>query len=107
LSPMDPLLYAMLGTRAFAFSISGRYADAAKWADKAAHSPGAHILIEMIAVLAHKLNGDDTRSEKWAASVRRKNAQLGLADFFHAFPFADPATRKKFTRALKSSGFKD
>ncbi|MDH4040920.1 MAG: transcriptional regulator, partial [Gammaproteobacteria bacterium] len=107
LSPMDPLLYAMLGTRAFAFAINGQYPDAAKWADKAAHSPGAHVLIQMIAVLAHRLNGDSAKSEKWAASVHRKNSQLGLADFFQAFPFEDPATRKKFSEALKNSGFKD
>ena len=105
LSPLDPLLYAMLGTRAMAFCISGQYGEAAKWADKAAHSPGAHILIEMIAVLAHKLNGDKTKSEKWAVSVRRKNSQLGLADFFRAFPFEDAATRRQFSEALKKCGF--
>ncbi len=105
LSPLDPLLYAMLGTRAFAYSINGQYDTAAKWADKAAHSPGAHILIEMIAALAHKLNGEEAKSAKWAASVRSKNAQLGLADFFRAFPFEDAATRRQFSDALKKCGF--
>tara|TARA_R110001592_G_scaffold38609_1_gene127237 strand:+ start:77366 stop:78940 length:1575 start_codon:yes stop_codon:yes gene_type:complete len=105
LSPMDPLLYAMLGTRAFALAISGQYDEAARWSDKAAHSPGAHILIEMIAALAHKLNGDSAKAEKWAACVRRKNAGMGSADFFRAFPFEDPATRKQFTEALNKCGF--
>lgn len=105
LSPMDPLLYAMLGTRGFALAIRGEYAEAAKWSDKAARSPGAHILIEMIATLAHKLNGDTVRANKWAASVRQKNARMGTGSFFRAFPFEDPATRKRFAAALKDCGF--
>ena len=105
LSPMDPLLYAMLGTRAFALAIRGEYAEAARWADKAARSPGAHILIEMIATLAHKLNGDDVKASKWAAGVREKNADLDAVDFFRAFPFEDPTTRKCFAAALQACGF--
>lgn len=105
LSPMDPLLYAMLGTRAFTHLIRGQDAEAADWADRAACSPGAHILIGMIAAMAHRLNGDKARSDKWAASVRSRNPGLGAADFFRAFPFQDPATRRRLSSALDKCGF--
>jgi TolB-like protein len=107
LSPMDPLRYGMLGTRAFAHSIQGQDGEAAAWAEKAAQAPGAHVLIEMIAALAHQLNGNGAAAKRWTTSVRRKNAHLGLRDFFRAFPFQDPATRQRFSAALRQCGFAD
>src|SRR4029077_8240500 len=53
LSPLDPLYYAMLGTRAFTHMAAGEHAEAAGWAEQAARSPGAHVLIAMIAAAAH------------------------------------------------------
>jgi TolB-like protein len=105
LSPMDPLRYAMLGTRAFSHTIRGEDDEAARWADRAANSPGAHVLIEMIAAMAHQLNGDKVKAEKWATSVRHKHAGLGPTDFFRAFPFQDPATRQRLADALKQCNF--
>ena len=52
LSPLDPLYYAMLATRAFTHMVMGEDAEAADWAERAARSPGAHVLIALIAVAA-------------------------------------------------------
>jgi tetratricopeptide (TPR) repeat protein len=52
LSPLDPLYYAMLGTRALSHLALGEDAEAAGWAEQAARSPGAHVLVAMIAVAA-------------------------------------------------------
>ena len=52
LSPIDPLRYGMLGTRALTYIVDGNYEEAARWAEKAAHAPGAHHLIAMIAAAA-------------------------------------------------------
>ena len=62
LSPLDPLYYAMLGTRAFTHLAVGEDTEAAHWAEQAARSPGAHVLIAMIAGAAHALSGDTTRA---------------------------------------------
>ena len=62
LSPLDPLHYAMLGTRALSHMTLGEDAVAAEWADRAASSPGAHVLIAMIATAAHALAGNDGRA---------------------------------------------
>src|SRR5262249_40186261 len=70
LSPPDPLVYAMLATRAFAFSVQGDYTEAAHWGERAARSPGAHAWIEMIAAVMHTLNNDEDRAKAWVASAR-------------------------------------
>jgi tetratricopeptide (TPR) repeat protein len=105
LSPLDPLYYAMLGTRAFTHLAVGEDTDAADWAEQAARSPGAHVLIAMIAAAAHALNGDATRAAYWAANARERNAVLSRADFCRSFPMKSDAMRERVLRALGDLGF--
>ncbi len=105
LSPLDPLYYAMLGTRAFSHMAGGEDAEAATWAEQAARAPGAHVLIAMIAVAAHALAGDDARASSWAANVRSRNAALGLTDFFRSFPVKAEPMRARVSTALARFGF--
>lgn len=105
LSPLDPLYYAMLGTRAFTHMVLGEDAQAASWAERAARSPGAHVLIALIAAIAHALAGDDDRAAAWAADVRARNAALTREDFFRAFPMRSEATKARIASALARLGF--
>jgi TolB-like protein len=105
LSPLDPLYYAMLGTRAFTHMLAGEDALAVQWAERAARSPGAHVLIAMIASAAHALAGDGERAAAWADDVRRRNPALTIEDFFRSFPMASPTMRTRVLRALKQNGF--
>lgn len=73
LSPIDPLFYAMMGTRAFTHMVLNEDREAAAWADRAARSPGAHVLIAMIATAAHELNGDRVRAAARIADTRAAN----------------------------------
>jgi TolB-like protein len=100
LSPLDPLHYAMAATRALAHIDCGEAAEAAAWAERAARSPGAHVLIGVIAIAAHALNGDRERAAAWAGHVRERNPAITKADFLRAFPFADPAVGQRIGRAL-------
>ena len=105
LSPLDPLYYAMLGTRGFTHLLRGEYAEATIWTDRAARSPGAHVLIAMIAAAAQLLAGDASRAHAWADNVRERNAKLTSNDFFAAFPLKDAAMHKNVALALKTLGF--
>jgi tetratricopeptide (TPR) repeat protein len=105
LSPLDPLRYGMLGTRAFTHMAVGEDAEAADWAERAARSPGAHVLIAMIAAAAHALNGDATRATYWAANVRARNGTLARDDFCRAFPMKSDAMRVRVLQALRQLGF--
>ena len=105
LSPLDPLYYAMLATRGFIQMADGEYQEAAEWADRAARSPGAHVLIAMIAAAAQAMAGDHARAETWAASVRARNPLLTSQDFFHSFPLQTKAMRSSVASALRELGF--
>jgi TolB-like protein len=105
LSPLDPLYYAMLATRAFTHMVMGEDADAADWAERAARSPGAHVLIALIAVAANALAGDEHRATWWAANVRSRNPALIRADFFRAFPMKSEETKARVSNALARFGF--
>lgn len=104
LSPIDPLHYAMMGTRAFTHMIAGEDAKAAAWAERSARSPGAHVLIAMIAAAAHSLNGDALRAVGWAANVRERHPTLGTVDFLRAFPIKPEGARARISRALTQLG---
>jgi TolB-like protein/Tfp pilus assembly protein PilF len=105
LSPLDPLYYAMVGTRAFTHMAQGEDAEAAEWAERAARMPNAHALIAMIAVAAQALAGDDRRAEAWAADVRERHPALRRDDFFRAFPIKAVAMRERISAALERFGY--
>jgi hypothetical protein len=105
LSPLDPLYYAMLATRAFSHMVMGEDAEAAEWAGRAAHSPGAHVLIALIAVAAHALAGDAIRAASWAANVRSRSPALTRSDFFRAFPMQSDTTKARVSKSLARFGF--
>jgi TolB-like protein/Tfp pilus assembly protein PilF len=105
LSPLDPLYYGMLGTRAFTHMAQGEDLEAASWAERAARSPGAHVLIAMIAAAAHALAGNDTQARSWARNVRERNPRLTRGDFFRAFPIKSEAMSSRLSAALQSLGF--
>jgi DNA-binding winged helix-turn-helix (wHTH) protein len=105
LSPLDPLYYAMLGTRGVSHLALGEYAEAATWVERAARSPGAHVLIAMIAAAAQSLAGDASRAAAWADNVRERNPQLTRGDFFRAFPMQASPSREQTAAALAGLGF--
>lgn len=104
LSPIDPLRYAMLGTRALSHLVRGEDADAARWADTAARTPGAHVLIAIIAAACQWIGGDRDKARAWAADARRRSPAVTQADFFRSFPFADASVRGRIIGALTALG---
>jgi TolB-like protein len=105
LSPLDPLLYGMLGVRSFSHMVLGETDKAVEWAERAAHAPSAHVLIDLIALVAHGLNGDDEKAKFWAASARRRSSSLSKGDFLRAFPFREPKTHGRVLKTLERYGF--
>jgi TolB-like protein len=100
LSPLDPLHYAMLATRGLTHMLRGEDAEAARWIERGARSPGAHVLIAMIAAAAYASIGDAARAASWTANARERNPALTQKDFFRAFPMKSDAMRSRFARAL-------
>lgn len=105
LSPLDPLAYAMRGVNALSNLALNEPERAVEWAERAATTPGAHAFIEMIAAVAHTLQGNDARARAWADSARQRAAHLGKNDFLRAFPFRDAPTRNRISSTLDRLGF--
>lgn len=91
--------------RALTHMMQGEDAEAADWAERAARAPGAHVLIAMIAVVAHALAGDKASATAWTANVRSRNPALGRDEFFRAFPMQSATTRARVSKALAVFGF--
>jgi TolB-like protein/tetratricopeptide (TPR) repeat protein len=104
LSPIDPMFYAMLATRALTHLIRGEGAAAACWGDEAARSPGAHGFVALIAAACHMLNGDLKKAQEWATIARARDPEISQAKFFRAFPFEDCDTRDRISVAFFNLG---
>lgn len=105
LSPMDPMLYAMLATRSLSHTVRGDFEAAAAWAERAVVSPGAHAMIHVIAAFTHSLNGDRERAAHWARRVRERFPTLTQQDFFASFPFAGQDVRSRISEEMAALGF--
>ena len=87
LSPFDPLLFGMLGSRAMALLRLGRFADAADWAVKAAARPNAHAHITAIAVCALALADRLAEARAHLAAIHRQLPHYHIEDLFAAMQF--------------------
>ncbi len=89
LSPFDPLLFGMLGSRAIALVRLGRFEEAAQWAVRAAARPNAHPHIHAIAAFSLALAGSLDEARGFMANIRKVAPLYGFADFTAAFRFDD------------------
>ncbi len=103
LSPFDPLLFGMLGSKAMAEVRLGHFDEAAAWSAKAAAQPNAHILILAIAALCQVLAGNIEQARGYVEAIRRAQPQFGVEDFLDAFQFSADAAAL-FRSAAKTIG---
>ena len=93
LSPFDPMLFAMLATRAMALMRLGRMDQAADWAVRASARPNAHQHIRGIAAHCLELAGRHDEALRVVTALRREHPGYSVADFLQAFHFADDGER--------------
>jgi tetratricopeptide (TPR) repeat protein len=105
LSPIDPLNYAMLATRALIHAVRGNYAEAAHWAARAIASPNAHVQIYAIAAITHELAGLHELAAGYSAHIHRTYPTYKGTDFLGSFPFRNSTTLGDFQCTLRQLGF--
>ncbi|MGM0742743.1 MAG: winged helix-turn-helix domain-containing tetratricopeptide repeat protein [Pseudomonadota bacterium] len=105
LSPLDPLLYGIHGVRAQMLIQKEDHQAAARWADRAATTPGAHYLIAMIALSANGLAGRHDQASRWRQKVRQLKPDATAEDYFAAFPTRDEPSRARVATELSRHGF--
>ncbi len=104
LSPIDPLRYAMLATRALSHLVREQYEDAAIWGKRAGREPNAHALIAVIAAACQALNGNATKARGWIEVARNRQSSVTCGAFFRSFPFENVAVREQIASSLNQSG---
>lgn len=104
LSPLDPLAYAMVASRALAHIQLGDYEKAAEFGARAARMPGAHKHIELIAAFSAQLAGRPGDARLWVAKARTGDPNLTAATFFGGFPFARTRGREIIEQSLVELG---
>lgn len=103
LSPCDPLLFGMFGTRAMALVRLGRHEEAAEWAMKAASLPNAHVHILAMAAHCLSLAGRLEEARAHVVRLKRQNASYGVSYFLDTFRFDDD-TQSLYRCAARAIG---
>jgi hypothetical protein len=104
LSPLDPLAYAMVSSRALAHVQLGDYQKASELGSCAARMPGAHKHIALIAAFTAHLAGNSNEASLWLAKGKAADPNLKAETFFHAFPFAENAARELIEKSITDLG---
>jgi DNA-binding SARP family transcriptional activator/TolB-like protein len=103
LSPFDPLLFGMLGSRAMALVRLGRFDEAADWGEKAAARPNAHPHIYAIAAYSSALADRLDQARAYFAAIRRLEPRYRVDDFITAMRF-EPAGADLFRKGARLIG---
>ncbi len=105
LSPYDPLMFGMLGSRAIAHLRLGQYEEAAEWSTRAAARPNAHVNILALAALCLALADRLAEGRVAVAAIHAANSRYGVDDFLKAFHFSpDKAKLLRLAAAQVSLG---
>jgi len=103
LSPFDPLLFAMLASRAMSLARLGNYEEAAEWATKAAARPNAHQHIMTITACILGLANRIPEANVYAKKIRERVPNYAMADFLGAFRYS-PDAEAMFKLGAKKIG---
>lgn len=104
LSPIDPLSYAMLSTRALSHMIRGDFKGAKDWVGRAIKIPNAHFQIFVIAAIAYECAGQRDDALKCIKRLRSLHPGFKAEEFFRAFPFEASSFRAIAADALNRLG---
>ncbi|MCO5066176.1 MAG: transcriptional regulator [Rhizobiaceae bacterium] len=103
LSPCDPLLFGMLGTRAIALVRLGSPQEGAEWALRAASRPNAHVHILALAAHCLAVAGRIDEARDYAARIKLRDPAYRVEDFLTTFRFA-PQERALYVKAGQRAG---
>jgi DNA-binding SARP family transcriptional activator len=103
LSPFDPLLFAMLTSRALAHVRLGELDEAASWSINAIARPNAHNHVRAIAAHCLALAGRHEEARAITAQIHKSQPQYRIDDFLTAFHFA-PDLAATFRQCAKTIG---
>ncbi len=85
LSPLDPHLQSMFGTRALAAWIGEDFEAAHGYAERAMKSPNPHLYVFIIAAAIHTHRGETAKAQSCVDAIRAKQVPFGTREFLTHF----------------------
>jgi len=107
LSPIDPLQYAFLATRAMGHLSMGEFEEAMHWGEQAANAPLAHHLIDVIAATSNYKAGNTRQAEFRRRKVLERAPHFTKSHFYRSFPIQDPGIVDAVNESLEALGIPD
>lgn len=104
LSPMDPHLQSMFGTRALAALIADDLDAAKRYADRSLNAPNPHLYCFMIAAAIHARTGARDKAELCVGAIRSKGVPFGKTEFLTHFNLRNQASLKRLVGDLDNLG---
>jgi len=104
LSPYDPLMFAMLASRAMAHLRLGQYDQAATWAVQAIGQWNAHVHTWAIAAHCLAAAGRTEQARSVVGTIHKMRPGYGIDDYLSAMHYAEDA-EDNFRRHAKLIGF--
>lgn len=104
LSPMDPHLQSMFGTRALAALIAGDLDRATSFADRSTRSPNPHLYCFIIAAAIHARTGALDKAEHCVAAIRATGAPFGKTEFLTHFNLRNKDSLNSLVGSLETLG---
>ena len=104
LSPLDPHLQSMFGTRALAAWIGEDLEAAYGYAERAMKSPNPHLYVFIIAAAVHAQRGDAQKAGACVEAIRAKQVPFGTKEFLTHFNLRRPDRLADLVGTLEGLG---
>jgi TolB-like protein len=104
LSPLDPHLQSMFGTRALAAWVGGDLEAAHGYAERAMKSPNPHLYVFIIAAAIHSHRGERDKAQDCVDAIRAKQVPFGTKEFLTHFNLRQPDRLDELTGTLERLG---
>jgi TolB-like protein/Flp pilus assembly protein TadD len=107
LSPLDPLMFAMMGVQGLSMALSGRTREGAELARESLDQPNIHSQVHAFAAVSLSLDHQWDAARQQLRRVRKMQPGYGARHFLENFPFQrsqDVATIRAVFRELNAPG---
>jgi tetratricopeptide (TPR) repeat protein len=104
LSPLDPMIWAYLASKAIALVLLGRFEEAVALSQRSQQQANSAIFSHLaeISALGHLGRGADAREAM--SRARKKKPDLSIAYVDQTLPITDPRCREVFLEGLRMAG---
>lgn len=106
LSPLDPMVAAMISARALAAFVRGDTAAALAHADASLRAPNAHVFVHAIAAAVYAANGREAAAQRAVSRIGNWNSGLSMRHILHLFSLRDPERHSEMVAAFERLGLR-